>query len=402
MTSPPPKSPVLASDAYADPSSDARFRLAMASSGIGMAIVSLDGAWLNVNPALCSLLGYAREALLGHNMREVVHPDDLGEADAAFSDLVHGRIDTIDAERLYLHSDGHALWVQVNTALMRDAESRPQYLISQLRDISAQREAERALRELNDTLELRVQARTADLQALNRQLELFAFGVSHDLRAPLRAIDSFSWLLEQHSHDQLDELGREHLQRIRGAATKMASMIDGLLELSRATRAELRPAPVDLSLLADWVGAELQDAHPGRLAEVVVQPDLHTIGDERLLKTMLGQLMDNAWKFSSERECTRIEVGGNSAGADLELWVRDQGSGFDMTYADKLGEPFQRLHGPEQGGGNGLGLAIAKRVIERHGGQLRIESIVGVGTTVRVLLPETRSLGPRSPEARAA
>ena len=226
---------------------------------------------------------------------------------------------------------------------------------------------------------------------MNRQLELFAFGVSHDLRAPLRAIDSFAWLLEQHSHDQLDDIGREHLQRIRGAATKMGSMIDGLLELSRATRADLRPAPVDLSLLADWVGAELQDANPGRAAEVVVQQDLHTIGDERLLKTMLGQLMDNAWKFSRERDCTRIEIGGHSNGAGLDLWVRDEGSGFDMAYADKLGEPFQRLHGPEQGGGNGLGLAIAKRVVERHGGQLRIESIVGVGTTVHVLLPETRA-----------
>jgi len=233
---------VLASDAYADPSSDARFRLAMASAGIGMAIVSLEGEWLNVNPALCNLLGYAREALLGHNVREVTHPDDLGLADAAFDELLHGRVDTGDIEKRYLHRDGRVLWVQVNTALMRDVEGRPQYLISQLRDITAQRQAEHALRELNDTLELRVQARTADLLALNRQLELFAFGVSHDLRAPLRAIDSFAWLLEQRSHDQLDELGREHLHRIRGAATKMASMIDGLLELSRATRAELRPA----------------------------------------------------------------------------------------------------------------------------------------------------------------
>lgn len=388
---------MLASDAYADPSSDARFRLAMASAGSGMAIVSLDGRWLNVNPALCRLLGCEREALLGHPGGEVVHADDGERVEAAFAELAQGRAEVNEIEARYVHRDGRTLLVQLNTALMRDAEGRPQYLITQFRDITAQRHAEQALRELNDTLEQRVQERTADLRALNRQLELFAFGVSHDLRAPLRAIDSFAWLLEQHSHGQLDEIGREHLQRIRGAAARMAGMIDGLLELSRATRAELRPAPVDLSLLADWVGAELQDAHPERVAEVVVQPDLNTIGDERLLKTMLGQLMDNAWKFSSARDCARIEVGGHSNGDGLDLWVRDQGSGFDMAYADKLGEPFQRLHGPEQGGGNGLGLAIAKRVVERHGGQLRIESIVGIGTTVHVLLPETRAA-----EARAA
>ena len=167
----------------------------------------------------------------------------------------------------------------------------------------------------------------------------------------------------------------------------MGGLLAALSELSGATRAELKPAEVDLSLLAEWVGAELQDAEPERRAEIVVQPGLVGWGDERLLKQLLTQLMDNAWKFSRERDLVRIEVSGECDAGTLRLTVRDAGIGFDARYAHKLFEPFQRLHGPEQGGGHGLGLAIAQRIAERHGGRIAAKSRPDCGATFIVELP---------------
>ena len=380
---------MLASDAPADTASDARFRLAMASAGIGMAIVSRDGTWLNVNPALCRLLGYSREELTGRNIREVTHPDELARTGEWFAALLQGDVDSIDAEKRYRHRDGHTLWVHLNVGTMRGADGAPEYFNCQLRDATAQHAAQAALRAMNDTLERRVAERTAELQAFNQQLELFAFGVSHDLRAPVRSIDSFALLLEQRHAGQLDAEGRDYLQRIRAAAGAMGALIDGLLELARTNRAELKREPADFSLLADWVAAELQEADPDRAADIRVQPGLRVVGDERMLKVLLGQLLQNAWKFSRGRERVEIEVGGRQDAAGLQLWVRDHGCGFDMAYAGRLFEPFQRLHGPEQGGGLGLGLAIARRIVERHGGQLGAESMPGVGSTFRITLPAT-------------
>ena len=363
---------------------DACFRLAMDSAGIGMALVSLEGRWVAVNPALCRMLGVDESALIGHDVREITDPVDAERTDGFIAELVSGARQALDVEKRYLHGDGHTVWVHLNAAVMRDADGTPQFFISQLRDITIERAA-------NEELERRVQTRTAELQALNKQLELFAFGVSHDLRAPLRSIDSFASVLEQRHAGQLDAEGREHLARIRKAAGTMGSLIDGLLELSHATRAEVRQEPVDVSLLAEWVGAELQDAEPARAARIDVQPGLTAIGDERLLKVLLSQVMDNAWKFSTEREQVRIEVGGQRDADGLQLWVRDAGCGFNMAYADKVFEPFKRVHGPEEGGGSGLGLAIARRVVERHGGSIDVQSTPGTGTTVHVRLPELRA-----------
>ena len=367
-----------------EPPNDACFRLAMASAGIGMAIVSLDGVWVEVNPALCRMLGVDAQALIGHNVRELTDPADAARTDEFFAELITGVRQTLDVEKRYRHADGHALWAHLTVAVVRDAQGAPLYFISQARDITVERAA-------NEELERRVQARTAELQALNKQLELFAFGVSHDLRAPLRAIDSFAAVLEQRDSVQQDPEGHEHLRRIRKAARTMGHLIDGLLELSRATRAELRQEPVDVSLLAEWVGAELQDAEPARAARIDVQPGLTATGDERLLKVLLSQLMENAWKFSTARELVRIEVGGQRDADGLQLWVRDAGCGFNMAYADKVFEPFKRVHGPEEGGGNGLGLTIAQRVVERHGGSIDVQSTPGTGTTVHVRLPEQRA-----------
>lgn len=367
---------------------EGRFRLAMASSGIGMAIVDLEGRWVEVNPAIERMFGYTAAELQGRSVLEISHPDDVEDSKRHIARLGRADVEVLDAQKRYLHREGNIIWVHLNVAIMRGADGEPCYFISQLRDVTAEHEAREALTELNATLEQRVAERTAELEALARQQELFAYGISHDLRAPLRAIDSFSALLASSlGEDRLDDASRDYLARIRAAAGRMGKLIDALLELSRATRAELHMAPVDLSLLAEWAAAELADAEPERGADIQVQPGLRALGDERQLKLLLDQLLGNAWKFSRDRERVEIRVEGAHQGDRVLLSVRDHGVGFDMSYAAKLFEPFQRLHGPEQAGGNGIGLAIAKRIVERHRGRIWADSEPGTGSAFHVELP---------------
>lgn len=233
----------------------------------------------------------------------------------------------------------------------------------------------------------RLQLALTQLEAAQKQLQLLTDAVTHDLRAPLRSIESFAGLLAEQAGPKLDDNERDHLQRVRDAAARMTALLDALAELSRATRADMAPAMTDVSLLAEWVGAELQDLAPTRRADIRVQPGLVVHGDERLLKLLLVQLLHNAWKFSGDADPIRIEVAGSRQGDREIITVRDHGVGFDMRYAHKLFEPFQRLHGPEQGGGHGLGLAIAQRIAQRHGGRITADSQSGDGSTFTVELP---------------
>lgn len=357
-----------------------RFQLAMEAAGIGMAIVDLRGHWLEVNPALERMLGYRADELVGRPASAVIHPDDLALSSSFLAGLIDGTAPALDAQKRYLHRDGTVVWTHADVGVMRDLQGAPQYLLVQLRDITAQRAAEAERHAC-------APSRADALEASHRQLQLFADAVSHDLRAPLRSIESFSTLLADRAADRLDDTDRDYLRRIRAAAERMDGLLAALSELSGVTRAELKPARVDLSLLAEWVGAELQEADPERRAEIVVQPGLLGRGDERLLKQLLCHLMGNAWKFSRARDTTRIEVSGERDGGTLRLTVRDAGIGFDPRYAHKLFEPFQRLHGPDQGGGHGLGLAIAQRIAQRHGGRIGADSRPDCGATFIVELP---------------
>ncbi|MFC3552326.1 ATP-binding protein [Lysobacter cavernae] len=368
------------SNTAAQPSGDDRFRLAMAASGLGMAIVDLQGCWVEVNPAFERMFGYAAADMVGRPTSAFTHPDDLLLTQSFLQGLIDGSIPMLDAPKRYLHRNGETIWTHAHVAVVRDQGGKALYLLVQLRDVSAQRAAEEALQS-------RVDAEHAALDASHRQLQLFADAVAHDLRAPLRSIESFSGLLADRAQERLDDTDRDYLARIRAAAARMTALLSALNELSYVTRAELEPARVDLSLLAEWVGAELQDAEPQRRAEIHVQSDLVAQGDERLLKLLLGQLMNNAWKFSREREPIRIQISGERDGDTLRLQIRDHGIGFDMRYAHKLFEPFQRLHGPDQGGGHGLGLAIAQRIAERHHGHLHAQSQPESGSTFTLELP---------------
>ena len=242
---------------------------------------------------------------------------------------------------------------------------------------------------LYEELERRVAERTQALQATNRELEAFSYSVSHDLRAPLRAMDGFSLVLLEDYADKIDAQGRDYLARVRGASQRMGQLIDGLLALARVTRADLRREPVDLSALAREELADLQAHDPDRAVEVVVASGLRTVGDPRLLHAVLDNLLGNAWKFTAKAPNARIELGRDSAAGDEPIFfVRDNGAGFDMAHSQKLFGAFQRLHARSEFDGLGIGLATVQRIVNRHGGRVWAEGQPGQGATFYFMLPE--------------
>lgn len=236
-------------------------------------------------------------------------------------------------------------------------------------DVTDRVRAQRALARLNDELERRVAARTAELEAANRELEAFTSSVSHDLQAPLRAVRGFSAALLEEAGDALPAAVRADLERVRAAADGMQQMIDALLDLARLTNGELQRKPVDLGALARAQAAELQRADPGRRVSFAIADDLRADGDPRLLRQLVANLLDNAWKYTAMRAHAHIAVGAEVVDGTRAFVVRDDGIGFDPTAADRLFVPFRRLHGREFAG-SGVGLATVARIVRRHGGRI--------------------------------
>jgi signal transduction histidine kinase len=257
------------------------------------------------------------------------------------------------------------------------------------RQISRVLDAERSRDEVLRDLERRVAERTAELAVANRHLRAFSYSVSHDLRAPLRAIVGFGTALAEDSGDRLDPEGRKHLDRVLDAARQMGDLIEGMLVLGSALESEMQRAPVDLTAMAHEVMSELRAAEPARSVEVVVHDGLHVTGDRVLLRAVLSNLLGNAWKFTSHRANARIEVGrGSDEGGSEMFFVRDDGAGFDMQYATKLFGVFQRLHHRDEFPGTGVGLATVERIISRHGGRIWAESRPNEGATFFFSIPE--------------
>lgn len=215
----------------------------------------------------------------------------------------------------------------------------------------------------------------------NRELEAFSYSISHDLAAPLRSIDGFSQILLEDYADVLDDEGKDYLSRVRASSQHLGQLIDALLKLSRMTRREIRRESVDLSLTAENIVQVLRISQPDRQAEFVIADGLSVDGDAWLLRIALENLLGNAWKFTGKSLPARIEFGAVEHEGTLAYFVRDNGAGFDMTYADKLFGAFQRLHTIEEFPGTGIGLATVQRIVHRHGGQAWAEGRVGQGAT---------------------
>ncbi len=255
------------------------------------------------------------------------------------------------------------------------------------REVSERKRAEAALIELNKTLDAKVEERTSELETINKELDSFTYSVSHDLRAPLRRIDGFSQAILEEYEDQLDEQARDYFKRIIYSTASMNELIEDLLKLSRVTRQEIEHETVELSALVRAYLNQLKDKEPERNVQTVIAPDLAVEGDTALLRIAIGNILDNAWKYTAEAKIAKIEFGAINEGGRRVFYINDNGAGFDMHHADKLFKPFKRLHSEIEYAGTGIGLSIVSRIIIRHGGEVWAEGEVGNGATIFFALP---------------
>lgn len=254
-------------------------------------------------------------------------------------------------------------------------------------DVRRRERARRTLQRLAHSLEARVRERTEELESSNRELLAFSYSVSHDLRAPLRAINGFSHALLEDYAAQLDETGRDYLMRVARASVRMGELIDELLKLANVARQPLDIRAIDLSALATDIVTDLRASAPSRRAHIEIQPGMVVDADEPLLRNVVGNLLDNAWKFTRTREEALIRVSATELNEGQRFSITDNGIGFDMVYAGRLFQPFQQLHSGQGYAGTGIGLASARRIIERHGGKIWAESTPGQGTSIFFELP---------------
>jgi PAS domain S-box-containing protein len=287
-----------------------------------------------------------------------------------------------DIEAQIVTARGNPLWLRFICEAEWDNHGRVRRLQGAMQDISESKKAQQEIMRLNAELEERVHERTAQLEAANRELEAFSYSIAHDLRAPLSSIDGFSNTLQQGLGEALDERSLHYLRRIRAGVRQMSELTDGLLSLASLSRADLRREKVDLAVLARSAAAACAERSPGREVELVIADTLPGDGDPRLLAHVLGNLVGNAWKFTSRKPRARIEVGGaRDAEGQWVYYVRDDGAGFDMAYASKMFEAFRRMHSSAEFEGTGIGLAIAHRIVTRHGGRIWAESVPDRGAT---------------------
>jgi PAS domain S-box-containing protein len=368
--------------------SDERLRLALAASRMGTWTRELEGGdQILSSPELDAILGLQPGEFAGTEaaLYAFVHQEDRELVRRAFALALESGKD-YEVEFRFLPRNRPVGWMLGRGRAYYNAEGKPIRLAGVAIDITARKEAEQEVSRLNAELEKRVRARTRQLEAMNRELEAFAYSVSHDLRAPLRSIRGFSEVLLEGHAAQLDSVGQDCLRRTCESSQHMERLIDDLLKLSRVGRNELRWQLVDLSRLAESLADELRKADPGREVEFVIAPHLHAEGDQRLLRLALENLMRNAWKFTSKKPLAKIEFG-LAIEPEQAFFVRDNGVGFDTAYADKLFGVFQRLHSASEFPGTGVGLATVQRIVNRHFGRVWATAVANQGATFYFTLP---------------
>jgi len=371
--------------------SQQRLRRVVQNMPIMMDAFDAEGNIVAWNRECERVTGYASEEIIGNPVAvKMLYPDPASRQHV-MGRLGEGSDDYQDREWDIACKDGRVRTISWSNISSRFPISGWASWAIGL-DVTERKRAEAVLRLAHDELEQRVARRTAELMATNRELESFCHSVSHDLRAPLRGVDGFSMALAEDYGDQLDDKGRDYLKRIRRAAQHMGELIDDLLRLSGVTRSPMRRETVDLSRLAREVAADLREVYPGRQVALAVADGMTVTGDPDLLRLLVYNLLDNAWKFTGKHPSATVRFDVERIEGRLVYAVRDDGAGFDMTYADKLFGPFQRLHSAAEFPGTGIGLATVQRIVHRHGGQVWAEAVVEEGTTFFFTLPDgTRS-----------
>jgi len=346
-----------------------------------------DATWWNENYQ--ALFSYAADEIgptIVEAWNDRLHPEDRERVLAHIRAVIDGTDEFWTDEYRFRRRDGSYAEVFDRGYVLRDAAGRGLRMVGAIQDITERKQAQAKLLAFNAELEQRVAQRTLELQTLNTELETFCYSVSHDLRAPLRGIAGFTELLARHYASALDDTAQGYLGRVLAATHRMGELIDDLLKLSRVSRDQMHRETVDLSAIARDVLAHLRHDAPERQVEVSIADGLSAEGDPRLLRILLENLLDNAWKFTSKTSDARIAFTAGSEDGLPVFAVSDNGAGFDMRYASKLFGPFQRLHRATEFPGTGIGLATVQRIVNRHGGRIRAEAEAGKGATFRFSL----------------
>lgn len=349
-------------------------------SEVGIVIVDATrNTIVAANPAFSRQRGYTPQELAGCPsgcLFPAERSADLGRLHQLLGSRDHAVM-----ESEHIARDGHTFPVLIDVSVLRDAQDRPVRRVAYVLDLTEREQAAREIRRLNEELEQRVIERTAELSAANRELGSFAGAVSHDLRAPLRNINGFVQILQSDFADALGSEGLAHLQRIQSGTRRMSELIEGLLALSRHTNKPLARETVNLSALAQRHLAELAAAEPARRVVVDIEPDLLADCDAALAEALMVNLLDNAWKYSSKTPEARIRFHRGTVDGVQGFCVSDNGAGFDMAKAQRLFEPFERLHHASEFQGTGVGLATVRRIVDRHGGRIVAQAAPGQGAS---------------------
>jgi len=362
--------------------SEERFRLVFENSHVGQSMTGIDGS-LSVNKAFCNILGYTENELKDKNWQELTHPDDIRESQDVINSLLKGEMDFARYEKRYLKKNGEIVWTDVSTTIQRDTKGNPLYFITMMIDISDRKRADEQVRSFSKELEQKVKEldkAISDLKRSNQELEQFACVASHDLQEPLRMVSSYTQLLERRYKDQLDQDAKDFIFFAVDGANRMQRLINDLLEYSRVTSKGKPFLKIDLSAVLGQAVANLHSKIQ-ETGSMIVNDDLpFAFGDEGQLVRVFQNLLDNAMKFRGA-DPPRINVTAQTIDDKVQISITDNGIGIDKIYSERVFTIFQRLHGKVEYPGTGIGLAICKRTIERHGGTIWFESEPGKGTT---------------------
>ena len=369
--------------------SEEKFKNIFEFASVGKSLTSLDGT-IRPNKAFCQLLGYTKKEMKNLNWRVFTHPDDVKKNEELTFSILRGDKKTARWEKRYITKSGETIWVDISTTLQRDSKSQPLYFISTLIDITEKKRSEEKIIQLNLELEKRVHDRTAQLENVNKELEAFAYSVSHDLRAPLRAIDGFSKFVFEDHVSKLNPEGKRLLGLIRSNTQKMDRLITDILALSRVSRSEHKGSKVNMGKMAISMYNECITLDNQHKVNFIIETMPEAFGDSTYLKLVWTNLISNAIKFSSVKKKPEIKVGGYENEGYNVYYVRDNGVGFNQEYSHKLFGVFQRLHKADEFEGTGVGLAIVQRIIHRHGGNVWAEGKVGEGADFFFSLPASK------------